>query len=327
MAVFRVEVSVNGNPAALPAVEIDDAVVISSGRFPRIAAIKDESFVDAGVPQDPARFVALVSASLLPADIVTFPQQIDDPVPRHPFYYELDNVAAADSSDFARWWEKLPQSTRKNCRRAERRGVVTQVVSLDEQLAQGIKNIYDETPTRQGRRFWHYGKDVQRVLLENSAYLDRSEFVASYSGSELIGFMKIVYVGRVARIMQLLSLVSHYDKRPMNALIAKAVEVCSQRGVSHLVYSKYQYGNKTNTPLMEFKSRNGFDRLNFPRYYVPLTLQGRIAVGCRLHRGALGLLPSGVITNALRMRESLNGLLTFDRRSSGAAHKPAVVDE
>jgi len=320
MTVIRAEISINGEQMLVPAVEIDGTLVITSGRFPRIAAVKDESFVDAGVPRDPARFVKAVSESMLAADIVTFTQHIDDPRPRHPYYCELDNVAAADTTDFTKWWEKLPQSTRKNCRRAEKRGVLTRIVSLDEHLATGIKGIYDETPTRQGRRFWHYGKDVHRVLRENATYLDRSDFIASYHEDDLIGFMKIVYVGRIARIMQLLSRISHNDKRPINALIAKAVEVCSQNGVTHLIYSKYQYGNKTSTPLMEFKSRNGFNCIMFPRYYVPLTLQGRIAIACRLHRGALGLLPAAVINNVLRMRDSLNGLITAGPTTPASVH-------
>ena len=95
--------------------------------------------------------------------------------------------------------------------------------------------------------------------------------------------------------MQILSMEAHYDKRPMNALLAKAVEVCSERGMSWLVYGKYVYGNKQQSTIGEFKRRNGFRQVNYRRYFVPLTWRGRVAMRLRLHRGLLGLLPERAI--------------------------------
>jgi hypothetical protein len=149
---------------------------------------------------------------------------------------------------------------------------------------------------------------VETVWRDNSAYLDRCDFIGTYVGGELIGFAKIVYVGRFAKIMQILARSAHYDKRPMNALIAKAVERCGEKGMSHLLYSKFQYGNNATSSMIEFKIRNGFERLDFPRYYVPLTIPGRFALACRLHRGMLGILPAPVIARLLRLRESTNAL-------------------
>jgi hypothetical protein len=305
----NVQISRNGRDVTVPSVEIEGTTLVASGRVLRIAAIRDESFVESGVPRDPKRLIAELVASGIGSDLLTFPQAIDDPTPHYPYYFEWDNVAAADTRDFNGWWDRLPQSTRKNSRRAIRRGVTTSTVLLDERLAAGIKQIYDEAPIRQGRRFWHYGKDVETVRRENSSYLDRSEFVGTYFNDELIGFMKMVYVGRIARIMQILSCTAHYDKRPMNLLITKGVEICSRKGITHLVYSKFQYGNKSNPHLEEFKRRNGFERLDFPRYYIPLTVRGRVALGLRLHRGALGILPSGLISVAMHLRNSINRLL------------------
>ena len=46
------------------------------------------------------------------------------------------NSAAIPITNFNDWWEKrLPQETRKNVRRASRRGVTTRVVSMDGVLA------------------------------------------------------------------------------------------------------------------------------------------------------------------------------------------------
>src|SRR5208337_3805227 len=127
---------------------------------------------------------------------------------------------------------------------------------------------------KQGMPFAHHGKDFDTVKKEHSTMLDRSEFIGAYHGSELIGFIKLVYMEKIASILNINSKDRHYDKRPANALIAKAVEICEQRKITHLLYGKFTYGNKTNSPLREFKHRNGFEEIRFPRFYVPLTLRG-----------------------------------------------------
>ncbi len=91
----------------------------------------------------------------------------------------------------------------------------------------------------------------------------------------------------------------------MNALIAKAVEVCQEKGIAHLVYGKFTYGNKEKSQLAEFKQRNGFIQMDFPRYFIPLTIKGKIFLRLRLHRGILGLLPSSLINILWRIRAAL----------------------
>ena len=79
--------------------------------------------------------------------------------------------------------------------------------------------------------------------------------------------------------------IRHFDKRPANALIAKAVEICEpQRVISHLIYCSYIY-NDPKSSLTEFKRRNGFEKVLLPRYYIPLTPKGRLALNLGLHRG------------------------------------------
>ena len=113
----------------------------------------------------------------------------------------------------------------------------------------------------------------------------------------------MVYVDRLAFILHILAFNSHYDKRPLNALITKAVETCAQKGVGYFVYDKYVYGNKKDSSLVEFKRRSGFEQINFPRYYIPLTLKGRIFVRLRLYRGAVGLIPGPVLNVLLKFRD------------------------
>ena len=53
---------------------------------------------------------------------------------------------------------------------------------------------------------------------------------------------------------------------------------------------------------MEFKRRNGFEQINFPRYYIPLTLKGQVFVRMRLYRGLSGLIPEPILEPLLSLR-------------------------
>src|SRR5262249_16224118 len=158
------------------------------------------------------------------------------------------------------WWEKLPQEARKNVRRSAKRGVETKVVQFDDELMIGVKKLCDETPVRQGRPFWHYRKDLETLKRVHSTYLERNEFIGAYFEGNLIGSVRMVYVDQMALIFHILAMNAHNDKRPVNALLAKCVEVCAQKGIKYLVYGNYVYGNKKNSSLMEFKRRNGFEQ-------------------------------------------------------------------
>ncbi len=298
---------------------LNDREIVVAGRWLKIASVRDEELVEGGVVPDAHSFIPSLKQSKGRADIFSFPQNVDEVTPKYEFPFEWDNAAVASTRDYTDWWEKrLPQETRKNVRRAQKKGVEVRLVKYDDELVRGLKEIYDETPVRQGDRFPHYGKELEVVRRENGTYLERCEYLGAFFEGKLIGFMRFVYVDHVARIMQILASVAHHDKRPMNAMIAKAMEVCHERGISCLVYSKFRFGNKKNSPLAEFKKRNGFEEVLFPRYYVPLTWKGWLAVRLKLHRGLLGLLPSAVIDWALRLR---GGLLRF-RPSAAAAPMP-----
>jgi hypothetical protein len=105
----------------------------------------------------------------------------------------------------------------------------------------------------------------------------------------------------VANIVQLLSKIKHYDKRPANALIAKAVQLCEQQGISYLTYCNYIY-NDPKSSLTEFKRRNGFEQALLPRYYIPLTLKGKIALRLGLHQSLAQRIPKPVFSQLLKIR-------------------------
>jgi hypothetical protein len=270
----------------------------------RVTAIHDEEWIEGEPITDPEALVRSLQ-DVPSADVFSFARPLPICEPCYPFHFDWDNVAVVSTGEFAHWWGSLPQETRKNVRRSQRRGVTVSRIGFDDQLVRGIGNLYNETPIRQGRRFWHYGKSFKQVKAANATYLDRSQFIGAFINGELIGFIKFVMVNNVARIMQILSMEAHTDKRPTNALLAKAVEICCHRGISHLVYGKYVYGKKENSAITEFKRRNGFERLDFPRYYVPLTRRGSLAIRYRLYRGLTHYVPEAMIRLFLTTRAAI----------------------
>lgn len=299
------EIRVRGKTTFVPSAAIEGRTVIVTGKWLKKAAIRDQDFVEGEPVKNPASFLDALKQSDLKADFLTFSQRPPDVSPKLNFHYEWDNYAAVPITTFKEWWERVPQETRKNVRRSAKRGVVVKSIPFNDELARGIHNLCNETPVRQGKPFWHYGKDFETVKREHATFLERSDFIGAFIENELIGFIKLVYVDRVAQILHILAANAHYDKRPINALIARAVEICEQKGVGYLVYGQYAYGNKTQSSLVELKRRNGFEQINFPRYYVPLTWKGKIAVTLRLHRGAVGLFPSPVLKIAAAARNWL----------------------
>jgi hypothetical protein len=314
------DVQAAGDVDQAPAGMIDGRPLVVSGRWVKIAGLKDEDLIEGEVVGDPVAFAARVRASGVKADVFTFARKLDEPTGEVRLHREWDNLAVIQVTSFTDWWDKrVESSVRRAVRKAAKVGVVTKVVQFDEQLVEGIVDIYNETPVRQGRAFWHYQKSIDAVRRENSTYLDRSTFIGVYLGDELIGFLRMIHVDRVASIVQILSKMGHFDKRPTNALIAKAVEVCEQRGIGHLVYCSYVY-NDTKNSLTEFKKRNGFEQILVPRYYVPLTLKGRLALRLGLHRPLASHIPAPVLSRLRRIRKRLN------EGKSGTAPAPPSRD-
>src|SRR5262245_36413255 len=57
-----------------------------------------------------------------PPDIFSFARPPRNCEPCYPLHFDWDNVAVVSTCEFARWWDSLPQETRKNVRRSQRRG-------------------------------------------------------------------------------------------------------------------------------------------------------------------------------------------------------------
>jgi hypothetical protein len=296
------EVRIAGKTLYVPTADICGQRVVVTGKWIRTAQVKDEAVMERVTVEDPKVFVIKLKESQLKTDVFTFAQMPPEITPKFDYHLEFDNWAAMPTTCFKDWWENLPQESRKNVRRAAKRGVVVKVTPFNDDLVEAIHKIYNRILVRDGRPFWHFGQDIQRVRRGLATYLDRSEFIGAYLDKELIGFLKMVYVNRIAMLFHLISMDEHYDKRPANALIAKAAEVCEQKGISHLIYTKFIYGKKRRSSLVEFKRRNGFKQINFPRYYIALTQRGKLFVWLRLYRGFSGLLPEPILQPLLSLR-------------------------
>jgi hypothetical protein len=165
------------------------------------------------------------------------------------------------------------------------------VSAYDEAYVKGIMSIYDESPIRAGRKFWHFGKDFETVRRENGTYSARSTYLGAYRDGEMVGYLKVVWDKETAAIMQILSKLAFRDSRPNNALLAEVVKLCEGRGIRHLLYEKFDYGKKTGDSLTRFKENNGFVRMDVPRYFVPLTRRGEAGLQMGLHKRLAERLP------------------------------------
>jgi acetyltransferase (GNAT) family protein len=299
-----IEVNRGGKLVTVPMVVVNAKTVVARGQFLKIAAVHDEWWLETEV-EDPAACVQQLKekrSGRLRADIFTFSQKVPGSPAKYQYPMEMESVAAARTTTFKEWWESLPQEARKNVRRSAKRGVTISLKEFDDDLIRGIADVNNDSPMRQGVRNVHYGKPFEQVKKDHASFLDRSDFICAYLGDEMIGFIKIVHCGQVAAILNIAVKPSHNDKRPANAMIAKAVELCEAKGALFLTYRLFNYGNKKDSPLQEFKRRNGFEEILTPRYFVPITAWGAVAMKANLHRGLLGILPSSLITAGLNAR-------------------------
>ena len=304
------ELAIKGKQVEVQAINVGSFTIAISGRLLRIATIKDEPW-HAECVTDPAAIISALGTKPTVADIFVFSQRLPNTQPQFNFHLESDNLAAIPISTHDNWLKKqITPSARNKVRKSEKSGVTTSVVDFDDALVNGISAIYNETPVRQGRRFWHYGKDIETVRRENATFLDKAEFIGAFLNGELIGFLKMVYVGRYAEVMQILSCLSRREKGATNALLSKAVEICCAKNLCYFVYGNYSYGKKGDDSLSDFKRANGFVRIDIPRYFVPLTIKGRIGLAIGLHRPMVNVLPRWMVLALLALRSKLHKLIS-----------------
>jgi len=293
---FAKDTLVKGRPARIECFRIGDQTYSIARGLVTTVRLEDEWYDDVNEPA--AMIEALARRRDIKADVFTFWQRLPHIEPAYPFPYEWDHIAALRVNSFDDWFNRQIKSrVRTSIRKGEKEGVVVKETTFDDAFVQGMTEIFNEAPFRQGARFWHYGKDFETIKRQFSRCLDREYMIGAYYQGQMIGFIMLGNAGRFGLTGQIISSIKHRDKATNNALIAKAVEVCEQRGLNYLVYLRW-----TDDSLTEFKRRCGFEDVRVPRYYVPLTLKGRIALKLGLHRGWKNWLPKSVKARLKRAR-------------------------
>jgi hypothetical protein len=307
------EIRIQGKDTNVPSIRICDRTVIAVGKWLKVASIHDEFFVEGEIVPEPESFVAELKRWNLKPDLFTFAQKVSDLIPRFGFYLEREDFAVIPITTYENWLKnQIRRGTRVNLHRAIREGVVVRAVPYDDDFVRGIKELYDETPIRQGKAFWHHGKSFEEIKKVHGTYRERAEYIGAYLEGELIGFLKMVYVGNIAKTMNVIGKEKYFHKRITNALIAKAVEICAEKGIAYFNYGEYSFPGKNESSLTDFKRRNGFQEFKLPRYYVPLTARGKLALSLGLHRESKTLIPWPVTKRLLQLRS-----LYYQRRRQG----------
>jgi len=279
---FTVPTLIKGRPTELHGLRINGQAYQISRGIVKTARLLEEWYEDVDHPDE---IIAAMRRDRV-ADILTFVQRWPDVSPRYPFYREYEQWAVLPITTYDAWWNNDISGRTRGMLRKSQKSLDLRVVDWTDEFVNGITAIFNETPIRQGRPFWHYGKSADVVREQFSRYLFRETLIGAYVGDQLVGFIMLANAGRFALTGQILSLISHRDKSTNNALIAKAVEVCAERGIPALIYLHWGTG-----AFSEFKRRCGFQRTEVPRYYVPLTFKGRCALASRLHDGYRSLVP------------------------------------
>jgi hypothetical protein len=250
-------------------------------------------------------------------DLFTFIQKLSDPSPKYDYPQEWDNMAVLPVTTYDHWMTKqIDCKVRNMVRKAAKSGILVREIPFDESLVQGIYAVYNESPVRQGKFFRHYGKDLDSVRSMTATFLDRAIFIGAFLKDEFVGFIKLVYDEdrNQAGLMNILAMFRHRDKAPTNALVAQAVQSCAERGIPYLWYAHMSYGKKRRDTLADFKRHNGFQRVQLPRYYVPLNMMGRMALTLGLHHQVNDWIPESLIASYRRIRK-----LWYERKFPGSA--------
>jgi len=158
-----VVIRAKGGWVNVPAVNINGKTVFVRGKWLKTARVRGEEMMENEL-ENPEAYVEKLRADknrALKADIFTFTQKLPATRPKYSYPAEWESIAAVHLTSFNEWWESLPQETRKNVRRAQKRGVQVSIRELDDDLVQGIRGVNDDSPLRQGTANAYYGQSSE----------------------------------------------------------------------------------------------------------------------------------------------------------------------
>lgn len=293
---------------------INNKEVAITGRFPRTAKLADEyEWVE-----DPIKFSEDLRSMAAGADVFSFLGKITQRESPYHFIQSIENISVIPLTTYQSWWKsQINDKTRNMIRKSQKAGVEVRLVEFTDELVWGIKNIYDESPLRQGKPFKHHGKAFDILKKEHITFLERSQFIGAYYENKLVGFIKLVHGEGLSHTMQIISKQSYRSMAPTNALLAKAVEICTQRQVPYL-----HYGLWSKRSLGEFKRHNAFECLTITRYYIPLNWKGKLLLSLNLHRDLVGRMPEWLVDAFVNVRAKLYMLKNgFGKAFMAAPHR------
>jgi hypothetical protein len=233
----------------------------------------------------------------LPGDLFTFWQLYPDTTPHYPYWYEWEKIAIADTLSYHEWFNSLSKKTRNMIRKSQKNGVTVSEVIPDMNFCLAVERINNETPIRQGRPYRHYHEPLRNIV---SWYMNprKSEiFVAAHYQNSIVAVAQITKGCSFAYLNTFIGLMQHFDKAVMNALMSGVVKACEDHGIRYLAYERI-----SDDSLGKFKQNNGFADRQVPRYYIPLTLKGKLLLSLHLHRGLRSLIPERMKPRLRRLK-------------------------
>ena len=289
---------VNGTPCNVECLDLFGQTYTVERGVVATVSLEDEWYEDVHDPR--AVIGALIRDNPVASDIFSFWRRPTDSTPLFDHKTEWVDTAVLPVTTYDNWLKhQIKPRVRNLLRKSEKEGLRVIETVYDDRFVLGMTKIFNESPVRQGRKFWHFGKDFQTVKDQFSRFIHRERMIAAYHGDEMVGFMMLGNAGRFALTGQIISSLNSRDLYPNNALIAKAVEVCARLGMPNLCY--LFWGNDS---LTEFKRRCGFERMSVPRYYVPLTVKGRLALATGVHHGMSSLVPARLKARLKALRQA-----------------------
>ena len=194
---FTKETIVRGHPAKIECLDIAGQTFSIDRRLVTIVDFDDDWYED--VRDSTATVGILNEAKNVRPDIFTFWQRMPDVEPRFSYHREWEEIAVLPITTYDHWWKsQIKSRVRNQIRKAEKDGLTVKEVPYDDDFVRGMTTIFNESPIRQGRRFWHYGKDFETVKRQFSRFLFRERMIGAYFEGEMVGFMMLADAGQFA---------------------------------------------------------------------------------------------------------------------------------
>src|ERR1700735_379130 len=105
MITDSIEISVKGKAVRAPAMTVNGHSMVVSGKWIKMAAVHDESYLEGGAVADPESIISRLKEWEANPDKFRFEQLITDGTPRFKYPMEMDNAAVIPITTYKDWWD------------------------------------------------------------------------------------------------------------------------------------------------------------------------------------------------------------------------------